>query len=116
MRHLVKYSFTSPFTLMLEKFIYMNFTLDTLMFTVTFIIFLVDGIMIYSLLISDVEERTYEFAMLRTLGFQKSSLIILLTVQALFFALPATLIGFLLLYNFVTAAQIGLFACLGFTL
>ena len=101
---------------MLEKFIYMNFTLDTLMFTVTFIIFLVDGIMIYSLLISDVEERTYEFAMLRTLGFQKSSLIILLTVQALFFALPATLIGFLLLYNFVTAAQIGLFACLGFTL
>lgn len=47
----------------------MNFTLDTLMFVINFIIILVDAIMIYTLFIADIEERTYEFAMLRTLGF-----------------------------------------------
>lgn len=94
----------------------MNFTLDTLMFVINFIIILVDAIMIYTLFIADIEERTYEFAMLRTLGFQKHSLVILLTVQALFFSLPATLIGFMLLYNFTTAAQIFLYYGLGSTL
>lgn len=98
------YQFSSPFTMLLEKLVYMNFTIDTLMFTINFIIILVDGIMIYTLFISDIEERTYEFAMLRTLGFQKRSLVVLLTIQALFFSLPATIIGFLLLYNFSTAA------------
>ena len=63
------YQFSSPFTMLLERLVYMNFTIDTLMFTINFIIILVDGIMIYTLFISDIEERTYEFAMLRTLGF-----------------------------------------------
>lgn len=103
-RSLAQYSFSSPFCQMLEKVVYMNFTMDTLMFVINFIIVLVDAIMIYTLFISDIEERTYEFAMLRTLGFQKHSLVILLTVQALFFSLPATVIGFVLLYNFTTAA------------
>jgi ABC-type antimicrobial peptide transport system permease subunit len=79
-RHLAQYQFSSPFTIILEKMVYMNFTLDTLMFVINFIIILVDAIMIYTLFISDIEERTYEFAMLRTLGFQKHSLVILLTV------------------------------------
>lgn len=101
---MVNYYFSSPFTMMLEKIIYMHFTLDTLLFVINFIIIVVDAIMIYTLFISDIEERTYEFAMLRTLGFQKHSLVILLTVQALFFSLPATVIGFMLLYNFTTVA------------
>jgi ABC-type antimicrobial peptide transport system permease subunit len=100
----------------MEKMYFSNFTLPSLMFVINFIIVIVDAIMIYTLFISDIEERTYEFAMLRTLGFQKKSLIILLTVQALFFSLPATLIGFLLLYNFTTSAQIFLYSKLGSTL
>ena len=68
-RHLVQYQFSSPFTMLLEKLVYMNFTHDTLMFVINFIIILVDAIMIYTLFIADIEERTYEFAMLRTLGF-----------------------------------------------
>ena len=79
-KHLQNYYFSSPYVLMLEKLYYMNFTIDTLMFTVNFLIVLVDIIMIYTLLISDIEERTYEFAMLRTLGFRKRSLVTLLTV------------------------------------
>ena len=85
---------------------YADFQLDTTLFTVIFFLFLVDSIVIYSMMITDVEERTYEFAMLRTLGFQKSSLMILLVVQALFFSIPATIIGFLLNYLFTALAQI----------
>jgi ABC-type antimicrobial peptide transport system permease subunit len=101
---MTQYTFSSHITLMLEKYQYVGATIPPLMFVINFIIVIVDAILIYTLFISDIEERTYEFAMLRTLGFQKRSLIILLTVQALFFSLPATMIGFVLLYNFTTVA------------
>jgi ABC-type antimicrobial peptide transport system permease subunit len=39
--------------------------------------------LIYSVTLSDVEERTYEFAMLRTLGLKNKSLAILLIIQIL---------------------------------
>jgi len=67
------------------------------MFTVTLFIFLIDSIVVYSMMMADIEERTYEFAMLRCLGFQNKSLIALITVQSLLYAIPATIGGFLLL-------------------
>ena len=85
---------------------YMNFQLGTILFTVIFFMFVVDMIVIYSMMLTDVQERTYEFAMLRTLGFKNSSLIVLLLVQALFFSLPATGVGFVLLHLFTTLARI----------
>ena len=48
---------------------FMYFTTPTVLFTIIFFMFVIDIIVIYSMMISDVEERTYEFAMLRTLGF-----------------------------------------------
>ena len=74
-----------------------------------FFLFIVDAIVIYSMMITDVDERTYEFAMLRTLGFKKSSLMILLVLQALFFSIPATIIGFLLNFLFIYVSQIMLY-------
>ena len=67
-----------------EKFEYVNFQLGSIFFTIIFFLFLIDGILIYSMMLSDVEERTYEFAMLRGLGFKNSSLVTLLLVQACF--------------------------------
>jgi len=64
----------------------------------------IDVILIYSIMLNDVEERTYEFAMLRTLGFKNTSLVVLLIVQALFFSLPATFAGFGLLFIMKNAA------------
>ena len=63
-----------------------------------FFLFTIDLILIYSMMLADVAERTYEFAMLRCLGFRKSSLVVLLIFQALFFSVPATIMGFTLLY------------------
>ena len=56
------------------------------------------------MMLMDVEERTYEFAMLRTLGFQNKSLVVLLLVQTFFFSVPATVIGFILLELFTALA------------
>jgi len=85
-------------TNMLEKYEYMSFQLDAVLFTIVFFLFIIDMILIYSMMLSDVEERTYEFAMLRTLGFKNRSLVILLLLQSTFFSLPATLMGFAMLY------------------
>jgi len=49
-------------------------------------------------MIGDVEEKTYEFGMLRALGFKKKWLIVLLTFQALTFALPGLFLGLLSCY------------------
>jgi ABC-type antimicrobial peptide transport system permease subunit len=54
--------------------------LKTMLFTVVFFMFVIDVILIYSIMLNDVEERTYEFAMLRTLGFKKFNLVVLLVI------------------------------------
>jgi len=91
----------SPMWISVEKFEYMNFQLDSILFTVIFFLFLIDGILIYSLMLNDVEERSYEFAMLRCLGFKNSSLVTLLLVQVAFQSIPATIVGFMLAYSFM---------------
>lgn len=95
---------TAPSLHTTEKLEKMNFQLETILFTVVFFLFIIDVILIYSIMLNDVEERTYEFAMLRTLGFKNTSLMVLLIVQALFFAIPATIAGFVLLFIFKNAA------------
>lgn len=55
-------------------------------------------LLIYSLMISDVEEKTYEFGMLRALGFNKSSLIYLILVEGVVFAIPGLFLGLLMAY------------------
>lgn len=53
----------------IEKLEWLNFQLGSIFFAIIFFLFLIDGILIYSMMLNDVEERTYEFAMLRTLGY-----------------------------------------------
>jgi ABC-type antimicrobial peptide transport system permease subunit len=45
-----------------------------------------------------VEEKTYEFGMLRALGLKQTSLITLLSFQAAIFALPALVLALLMSY------------------
>jgi hypothetical protein len=62
---------------------------------------------IYSLLISDVEQSTYEFGMLRALGLDVRSLGLLIALRAAYFTLPSLLVG-------VALAQLGSFAGLSY--
>ncbi len=62
------------------------------------ILLLVDMIMIsvlviYSLMLSDVQEQTYQFAMMRALGFQKDHVIVFVVLQAFSFSIPGVILG-----------------------
>ena len=44
-------------------------------------------------MVSDVNEKTYEFGMLRALGFSTNDVMFLIFQQALFFAIPGVFLG-----------------------
>ena len=73
--------------------------LDNFLFMIVLFLCLISFILIFSLMQSDVEERTYEFAMLRTLGLRNRNLIVLLSIQAALFSLPGLILGFII--NFI---------------
>ena len=50
-------------------------------------------LLVYSLMLGNVDERTYEFGMLRSLGFKKNNLIFLIIIQGFIFAIPGTILG-----------------------
>jgi len=99
----------APFIDALEKIEVADFQVGSVLLTVIVFLFILDFIVIYTIMLSDVEERTYDFAMLRCLGFKNSSLVILLLMQSLLYSVPATVIGFILLEIFTSAAQIWLY-------
>ena len=58
----------------------MSSFLENLIASATFLLIILSILLIYSMLISDVEEKTYEYGMLRALGFNKGKLFILLAL------------------------------------
>ena len=56
-------------------------------------LFLLAAIVIYSLMISDVNEQSYQFAMMRALGFRKEHLVVFIVLQAFSFAIPGLILG-----------------------
>ena len=56
---------------------------------------LLSTIVIYSLMLADVQEQTYQFAMMRALGFEKDHVVVFVILQAFSFALPGVLLGLL---------------------
>jgi hypothetical protein len=64
------------------------------MFTSTLIVLVMLGaLLIYTLMLSDVEEKTYEYGMLRALGMSQKSFVSLLITTTNFFSIPGTIIG-----------------------
>ena len=55
-------------------------------------------ILVYTLMLGNVDERTYEFGMLRSLGFKKRNLIIMILLQGLIFAIPGLIFGLVTAY------------------
>ena len=83
--------------------------LNNILATVIFFICLLSFILIFSLMQTDVEERKYEFAVLRTLGLRNQSLVTLITIQTLIFAVPAIIGGFISMRVLVYASEYALF-------
>lgn len=85
-----------------------EFMLNNVLATVIFFICLLSFILIFSLMQTDVEERKYEFAVLRTLGLRNNSLITLITIQSLFFSIPGIILGFTLKVILLYFTQLGI--------
>jgi hypothetical protein len=58
-----------------------------------FLLVLMGVLAIYSLVLGDVEAKTYEYGMLRVLGLKHGTLAHLLTIQSISFALPGIVVG-----------------------
>ena len=60
-------------------------------------------------MLTDVEGKTYEFGMLRALGFNTNNLITLIFIQAFTFAVPGLLIGLTLAAALNSFCRFGIF-------
>ena len=56
-----------------------------------------------------MDERTYELALLRTLGFKTNQLITLLSSQTLLFAIPASILGLVVMFLIFSAIRIAIY-------
>jgi ABC-type lipoprotein release transport system permease subunit len=84
----------------------MKLFLDNLVASAVLLLVMLAVLLIYSLMISDVEEKTYEFGMLRALGSEKNSIVLILLFEALVFALPGLSLGLLMAYIINVAVSV----------
>ena len=74
-------TFTLPLQAALIPLYYIRLFLDQIFTFVVTVLIVLGGLLIYSLLLSNVEEKTYEYGMLRGLGMKQYVLIELLFTQ-----------------------------------
>lgn len=82
----------------LDATLFIQLFLNDLFFKILIVLSILSIILVTSLLLSDAEEKTFEYGILRSLGFQTSSLICLLVLQAITFAIPGILTGLVACY------------------
>lgn len=91
---------TTPLKKMIAGFLLLKNFLDNINNIVIFILVVLGVLLIYSLMNSNVEEKTYEFGMMRTLGLPQSAIKLLLILQAMAFAVPGFIVGILASFIF----------------
>ena len=107
---------TLPVATVLEPLKFLKLFLNQLFGACVLLIIVLASMAIYSLLISDVEQSTYEFGMLRALGLDVRSLGVLIAARAAYFTAPSLLLGIIVaqiasvvalayLYDFIGAER-----------
>ena len=84
---------TLPIFTMMKTIEIAKVFLQNIFYGIMFFLWLLSVILIYSLMLGNVDERTYEFGMLRSLGFKKKNLIIMILIQGIIFAIPGIILG-----------------------
>lgn len=104
-------SFQLPIAETLTQFQFTKVSLDQIFNCVACVMLALGGMLIYSLLLNDVEAKTYEYGMLRGLGMRHYVLIELLLTQAVYFSIPGILLGLFFgwLFYLIVAALIASF-------
>ena len=84
---------STPLESSLDGAEFITIFLNTILGTIIAFLGILSVQLIYSLMLSDVEEKTYEFGMLRALGFNTKNVIILIIQSAFTFAIPGLCFG-----------------------
>ena len=92
-------SVTLPIATVLRTLLYLRLFLDQLFIQVLTVIVILGMMLIYSLLIGDIEDKTYEYGMMRALGMKSSALIQHLIMQATYYSLPGITLGLLAAFS-----------------
>ena len=88
-----KIQVTLPIFTMMKTIEIAKVFLQNIFYGIMFFLWLLSVILIYSLMLGNVDERTYEFGMLRSLGFRKKHLISMILIQGIIFAIPGIVLG-----------------------
>lgn len=67
--------------------------LSNIFSSIVFFLIILSTILIYSLINGNVEVKSYEFGMLRAIGFKKNNLSLLIILQTFLFSIPAIILG-----------------------
>ena len=83
--------------------------LDSTLITIIVFLSMLSAMLLYSLMLSDVDSKTYEYGMLRSLGFQKSHLLSMISMQSLLFSVPGLIAGVLVAFALNVGLREGIF-------
>ena len=72
--------------------------LNNILTAVLALLTILSCVLIYSMMLSNVNEKTYEFGMLRSLGLPQTKLINILILNAMFFSVPGLALGLIICY------------------
>ena len=83
--------------------------LDSTLITIIVFLSMLSAMLLYSLMLSDVDSKTYEYGMLRSLGFKKTHLLSMISMQSLLFSIPGLTAGVLVAFALNTGLREGIF-------
>ena len=67
--------------------------LSNILYCIMVFLWILSIILVNSLMLGNVDERTYEFGMMRTLGFKKDNLLLLIISKGIIFSIPGIILG-----------------------
>lgn len=88
-----KYTMTAPLLIGFEFLGYLSMFIDGLIYAILIILAILSYILISSLMIFNIDEKTYEFGMLRALGLKRQNLVYMLFIQGFFYSVAGWSVG-----------------------
>ncbi|KAK8803701.1 hypothetical protein WA158_001395 [Blastocystis sp. Blastoise] len=86
---------TYPLYLALSNLSFVNILLNQICIMVDILLCILGGYVIYCLLMTNIDVKTYEYGLLRSFGLSSPSLISIVIFQTLYFVIPGIIIGIL---------------------
>ena len=100
------YTILSPMYIGFEVLGYVSIFIQNIIYMILVLLAILCVVLLSSLMVFSIDEKTYEFGMLRALGFRRNNIILMLVMQAGVFAVCGWCFGVLLSWIISTGLQI----------